>query len=82
MQRLAAREERNLQALDTALENTEYIIQKIETSDEEMENFLFTLGCYAGEPITVVAKQGKNLVVSIKNSRYSIDDMLAKVIFV
>ncbi len=55
----------------------EYIIKAVETGgDEEMESFLFSLGCYSGETITVVDKR-KNLVVSIKDARYNIDPELA-----
>ena len=60
----------------------EYIIKAVETGgDEEMENFLFSLGCYSGEMITVVDRR-KNLVVSIKDARYNIDSELASSIFV
>ena len=31
----------------------EYIVHEIVTDDEEMDAFLFSLGCYSGEPITV-----------------------------
>ena len=58
----------------------EYIIKAVETGgDEEMESFLFSLGCYSGETITVVDKK-KNLVVSIKDARYNIDPELASTI--
>ena len=60
----------------------EYIIKAVETGgDEEMESFLFSLGCYSGETITVVDKK-KNLVVSIKDARYNIDPELAGAITV
>ncbi len=60
----------------------EYIIKGIEVDgDEEMKSFLFSLGCYSGEPITVVDKK-KNLVVSIKDARYNIDPELASAIIV
>ena len=32
----------------------EYIIKEIKTDDDELNSFLFTLGCYSGEPITVL----------------------------
>ena len=55
----------------------EYVITKIDTEgDDEIESFLFCLGCYSGEKITVVDKK-KNLVVSIKDARYNIDPELA-----
>lgn len=66
--------------LNEAELGTEYVIKKIDTEgDEEMESFLFTLGCYSGENITVVDKK-KNLVVSIKDARYNIDPELAAAI--
>ena len=66
--------------LNDAKFGTEYVIKKIDTEgDEEMESFLFTLGCYSGENITVVDKK-KNLVVSIKDARYNIDPELAAAI--
>lgn len=66
--------------LNDAKLGTEYVIKKIDTEgDEEMESFLFTLGCYSGENITVVDKK-KNLVVSIKDVRYNIDPELAAAI--
>ena len=68
--------------LNTAEEGKEYIIQRIETDDEELDAFLFSLGCYSGEPITVVSRKKKTCVVSIKDSRYSIDNLLAETIIV
>lgn len=58
----------------------EYIIKNINTDDAELDAFLFSLGCYVGEPITVVSRKTKTCVVSIKDSRYSIDSNLAKAI--
>ncbi len=60
----------------------EYIIQRIETDDDELDAFLFSLGCYSGEPITVVSRRNGNCVVSIKDGRYSIDSQLAEAIIV
>ena len=60
----------------------EYIVQAIETDDEEMDAFLFSLGCYSGEPITVVARKRGGCVVSIKDARYNIDNLLAEAIIV
>ncbi|SDB58558.1 FeoA family protein [Butyrivibrio sp. INlla16] len=58
----------------------DYIIEAIDTSgDEDMESFLFSLGCYSGEKITVVDRK-RNLVVAIKDARYNIDPELAKAI--
>ena len=65
-----------------AEEGIEYTIHSIETDDEELDAFLFSLGCYAGEPITVISKRKSGLVVAIKNARYSIDKDLAKAIIV
>ena len=58
----------------------EYIIKEIQTDDEEMDAFLFSLGCYSGEPITVVRRVKGGCVVSIKDGRYTIDDLLAEAI--
>ena len=58
----------------------EYIIRSVVTSDDELDAFLLSLGCYSGEPITVVSHTRSNYVVSIKDGRYSIDKMLAKAI--
>ena len=60
----------------------EYIIKSIETEDEELDAFLFSLGCYAGEPITVISFNKGGCVVSIKDGRYSIDKELAKAIII
>lgn len=64
-----------------AKEETEYIIREIETDDEEMDAFLFSLGCYADQPITVISRLKGGLVVSIKDGRYTIDNQLAEAIF-
>lgn len=66
--------------LTEVTEGTEYIIKDIQTDDEELDAFLFSLGCYSGEPITVVSRKKKTCVVSIKDSRYSIDNQLAEAI--
>ena len=68
--------------LKTAEEGKEYIIQRIETDDEEMDAFLFSLGCYSGEPITVISHLKGGCVVSIKDGRYNIDNQLAAAIIV
>ena len=68
--------------LTTAQEGKEYIIQRIETDDEELDSFLFSLGCYSGEPITVVSRRKGSCTVSIKDGRYTIDDQLAAAIIV
>ncbi len=68
--------------LKSATEGTEYIIDRIETDDEDMDAFLFSLGCYSGEPITVISHLKGGCVVSIKDGRYNIDNQLAEAIIV
>ena len=68
--------------LKTATVGKEYIVRSIETDDEELDAFLFSLGCYSGEPITVVSRRNGSCVVSIKDGRYTIDDQLAEAILV
>ena len=68
--------------LKDAIEGKEYIIQQIETDDEELNAFLFSLGCYSGEPITVISHLKGGCIVSIKDGRYNIDNQLAKAIIV
>ena len=68
--------------LTTALEGKEYIVQRIETDDEDLNAFLFSLGCYSGEPITVVSRRRGGCTVSIKDGRYNIDNQLAESIIV
>lgn len=60
----------------------EYIIKDIVTDDEELNSFLFSLGCYSGEPITVISHMKGGCVVSIKDGRYNIDNDLAEAISV
>ena len=68
--------------LNSATEGKEYIIRRIETEDEEMDAFLFSLGCYSGEPITVISHLKGGCVVSIKDGRYNIDRQLAEAIII
>ena len=68
--------------LKEAVEGVEYIIKQINTDDEELNSFLFSLGCYSGEKITVVSHLKAGCVVSIKDARYSIDYQLAEAILV
>ena len=68
--------------LTEALECKEYIVQRIETDDEELDSFLFSLGCYSGEPITVVSRRKSGCTVSIKDGRYNIDNQLADAIVI
>lgn len=63
-------------------EGVEYIIKNIVTDDEELDAFLFSLGCYSGEPITVIDRKRGGCVVSIKDARYNIDNDLAAAISV
>ena len=66
--------------LADAIIGEEYIVKEIEIDDEELEAFLFSLGCYSGEPITVISHIKGGCVVSIKDARYNIDTDLAKAI--
>ena len=66
--------------LTTAQIGQEYIIQSVGISDSELESFLFTLGCYSGEPITVIARRRNSCTVAIKDGRYNIDSQLAQAI--
>ena len=68
--------------LSQATEGKEYIIREIETEDEELDAFLFSLGCYSGEPITVISHLKGGCVVSIKDGRYNIDRQLAEAIVI
>ena len=68
--------------LTEAVLGEEYIIKEIQTDDEELNAFLFSLGCYGGEPITVVSRKRSGCVVSIKDGRYNIDNQLATAIIV
>lgn len=69
-------------SLKDAIEGKEYIIKQIETDDEELDAFLFSLGCYSGEAITVVSHLKGGCVVSIKDGRYNIDNQLAEAIII
>lgn len=62
--------------------DTEYIIKDIKTNDEELKNFLFTLGCYEGEAVTVISVLAENYVITVKDARYSIDKELAEAIII
>lgn len=68
--------------LTEALEGKEYTIKAIETDDEELDAFLFSLGCYSGEPVTVVTSRKNSYTVAIKDSRYTIDKQLAEAIII
>ena len=58
----------------------EYIIRSVDTDDEELEQFLFSLGCYSGETITVVSRKKRSCTIAVKDARYCIDDQLAQAI--
>lgn len=66
---------------DAELEK-EYIIKDVTVQDEELEAFLFSLGCYSGEPVTVISRKKNNLVLFIKDARYNIDVGIAEAIAV
>lgn len=68
--------------LKNAIEGNEYIIRQIDTDDEELNSFLFSLGCYSGEAITVISRLKNSCIVSIKDGRYNIDNQLAEAIVV
>lgn len=59
--------------------NTEYTVQSV-SGREDMVKFLFTLGCYEGEKITIISRLASNYIINIKDSRYGIDEALAKII--
>ena len=69
-------------SLLAARDGVEYTINNIVTEDEEMDAFLFSLGCYSGEPITVIAFRKSGCTVSLKDARYSIDNALAEAILI
>ena len=68
--------------LKEAKEGQEYIIREIDTDDEELDAFLFSLGCYSGESITVVSHLKNSCIVAIKDGRYNIDNQLAEAIVI
>ena len=68
--------------LTQAVEGKEYIIKAIDTDDEEMDAFLFSLGCYSGEAITVISHLKGSCIVSIKDGRYNMDNELAGAIII
>ena len=63
-------------------ERQEYIVEAIETNDEELNSFLFSLGCYPGEPITVIKKRKSGSIVVVKDGRYNFDKYLCNAIHV
>ncbi len=71
------KKQKNLSNVDL---NVTYTIKAIDTEDVSMRDFLFTLGCYEGEAVTVISKLADNYIISVKDARYSIDSDLAKVV--
>lgn len=62
--------------------NESYKVSDIQVTDEAMGDFLFSLGCYPGEKVTLLSKLRSNFVIHVKNARYSIDQDLAQSIVV
>ena len=69
-------------ALTKANTDTTYKIEAVKTDQEDMRDFLFTLGCYPGEEVTIISKLKGNYIINVKDARYSIDEELANAIFV
>ena len=68
--------------LTKAEEGKQYTIARIETEDEELDSFLFSLGCYSGEPVTVVSRRRLSCTIAVKDGRYSVDNQLAAAIHI
>ena len=68
--------------LRDAIEGKEYTVSRIDTNDDELNSFLFSLGCYSGEPITVIKHRRSGSIISIKDGRYSIDRFLGEAILI
>ena len=68
--------------LTKAEEGKQYTIARIETQDPELDSFLFSLGCYSGEPITVISRRLGSCTIAVKDGRYSIDNQLAEAIVI
>ena len=66
--------------LRLATEGKEYTVERINSEDEELKSFLFTLGCYSGEPITLIKSRRSGCIITVKDGRYSIDKNLAEAI--
>lgn len=71
--------EKNLTSAQT---NRPYTIKEIKTDEKTMKDFLFSLGCFEGEKITIISVLADNYVIHIKDARYSIDKELAKAILI
>ena len=65
-----------------AEEGKQYTIARIETQDPALDSFLFSLGCYSGEPITVISRRRLSCTIAVKDGRYSIDNQLAAAIVI
>lgn len=76
------RKQEYIMNLNEAAIGQTYMVRDIATDDEELRTFLFRLGCYSGEPITVVSRLRKGCVVSIKDGRYNIDNGISESILV
>ena len=74
-------QEKVMNLSDANIEET-YIIDDVRTDDEELKSFLFSLGCYSGEPITVISHLKGGCVVSIKDRRYNIDNGIAQAVLI
>ncbi len=68
--------------LKDALTGKEYMVDCVNTQDDEMDSFLFSLGCFSGEPVTVISRKRGSLIVAIKDGRYTIDNQLAEAILI
>lgn len=79
---MANQQERMGQSMNLlqAEEGKEYIVSAVQTQDEELDSFLFSLGCFSGEPITVVSRRRGGCTVAIRDGRYNIDNQLAGLI--
>ena len=62
--------------------NREYTIKEVKANDEQLKNFLFSLGCYEGEKVTLISRLSGNYVITVKDARYSIDKDLAEAIII
>lgn len=71
-----------MMTLKDAVVGCEYVIRQVEADDGELKSFLFSLGCYSGETVTVVSRRKGGCVVSIKDGRYNIDNQLAEAIYI
>ena len=80
-ERAVQRQEKELDLTNADL-NTPYTIKRINAREEGMKEFLFALGCYEGEKVTVISVLAQNIVIHVKDARYSIDEDLARAILI